>query len=254
MNTSKNSYTVIYVAVMVALVAVILSVTALSLKPRQDANVRVEKMGDILRSIGLADKNKVKKAPDKNAYIEAEYNKYIVNAYTVNTQGDVTTGTDAFAIALDMKSEYEKPASERDLPVFEAKMDDGTTYYIIPVYGSGLWGPVWGNVALAADFETIYGVTFDHKGETPGLGAEITTPAFTGQFKEKTIYSGTDLVAITVMKGEGSSAGNPNAVDAITGGTITSRGVEKMLKDNLAGYAAYFAKMRTMSLSAQGAE
>ncbi len=239
MNTSKNSYTVIYVAVMVALVAVILSVTALSLKPKQDANVRVEKMGDILRSIGKG---------GAGANIEAEYNKYIVNAYTVNTQGDVTTGTDAFAIALDMKSEYEKPASERNLPVFEAKLDNGTTYYIIPVFGSGLWGPVWGNVALAADFDTIYGVTFGHQGETPGLGAEITTPGFTGQFKDKTIYSGTNLVAITVMKGAGSSAGNPNAVDAITGGTITSRGVEKMLKDNLAGYAAYFNKMRMSEL------
>ncbi len=239
MNTSKNSYTVIYVAVMVALVAVILSVTALSLKPKQDENVRVEKMGDILRSIGKG---------GAGANIEAEYNKYIVNAYTVDDQGNIEEGTDAFAIALDLESEYEKPATERNLPVFEARLDDGTTYYIIPVSGSGLWGPVWGNVALEADFDTIYGVTFGHKGETPGLGAEITTPAFTGQFKEKTIYAGTNLVAITVLKGAGSSAGNPNAVDAITGGTITSRGVEAMLKENLAGYAAYFNKMRMSNL------
>jgi Na+-transporting NADH:ubiquinone oxidoreductase subunit C len=221
--------------VLVVLVAVILSVAALSLKPQQDANVRVEKMGDILRSIGRG---------GEGADIQAEYARYIVGSYTVDVRGEVTEGTDAFAIALDMASEYDKPEAERNLPVFEAKMDDGTAYYIIPVHGSGLWGPVWGNVALEADFDTIYGVTFGHQGETPGLGAEIATPVFTNQFKAKSIYSADRLVAITVTKGAGSSAGNPNAVDAISGGTITSKGVEAMLKDNLAGYAAYFDKMR----------
>ena len=243
MNTSKNSYTIIYATVMVVLVAVILSVAALSLKDRQDANVRVEKMGDILLSIGQG--SEADKAPDKNAYIEAEYAKYITNSYTVNAAGEVTEGTDPFAIALDMKSELEKPEAERNLPVFEAKMDDGTIYYVIPVYGSGLWGPIWGNIALEGDFDTIYGVTFGHQGETPGLGAEIATPIYQDQYKGKTIWSGSNLVSIAVLKGAGSSAGNPNAVDAITGGTITSRGVETMMKSNLAGYAAYFNKMRS---------
>ena len=243
MNTSSNSYTIIYATVMVVLVAVILSVAALSLKGRQDANVRVEKMGDILRSIGKGEG--ANKAPDKNAYIEAEYGKYITAAYTVNAAGDVTEGTDPFAIALNMKAELEKPAAERNLPVFEAKMEDGTTYYVIPVYGSGLWGPIWGNVALKGDFDTIYGVTFGHQGETPGLGAEIATPVYQDQYQGKQIYLGNNLVSVAVLKGAGSSAGNPNAVDAITGGTITCRGVESMMKDNLAGYAAYFNKMRS---------
>ena len=247
MNTSSNSYTVIYATVMVVAVAIILSVTALSLKDRQDANVRVEKMGDILRSIGQGDE--ADRVADKNAYIEEQYAKYIANSYTVNTKGDVTEGTDPFAIALDMKSEYDKPEAERNLPIFEARMDDGTVYFVIPVYGSGLWGPIWGNVALRGDFETILGVTFGHAGETPGLGAEIATPPFENQFKEKKIYSGDHLVSVTVLKGVGSSAGNPNAVDAISGGTITSKAVETLMKDNLSGYAAYFGKMR----SGQGA-
>ena len=242
MNTSSNTYTVIYATVMVVLVAVILSFAALSLKDRQDANERVEKMSDILSSIGQG--QDADKAADKNAYIEEQYNKYIVNSYTVNTKGDMTTGTDAFAIAMDMKNEYAKPESERNLPIFEARMDNGTTYYVIPVYGSGLWGPIWGNVALEGDFDTIYGVTFGHQGETPGLGAEIATPAYSDQYKNKSIYSGNNLVSIAVLKGAGSSAGNPNAVDAITGGTITSKGVETMMKNNLSGYAAYFNKMR----------
>ena len=242
MNTSSNSYTIIYATVMVVIVAVLLSFAALSLKDRQDANVRVEKMTDILRSVGKGEE--ADKANDKNAYIEEQYAKYIVKSYTVNTKGDVTEGTDPFAIALDMKNEYAKPEAERNLPIFEARMDDGTTYYIIPVYGSGLWGPIWGNIALEGDFNTIYGVTFGHQGETPGLGAEIATPIYESQYKNKTIYSGNNLVSIAVLKGAGSSTGNPNAVDAITGGTITSRGVETMMKSNLAGYAAYFNTMR----------
>ncbi|MCD8186065.1 MAG: NADH:ubiquinone reductase (Na(+)-transporting) subunit C [Rikenellaceae bacterium] len=242
MKTNNNSYTVIYAAVMVVLVAVLLSVAALSLKDRQDANVRVEKMSDILRSIGLgADANL---ADDKIAYIEAEYEKYIINSFTVNTRGEVTEGTDPFAIALDMKSEYEKPAEQRNLPIFEARMDDGTVYYVIPVYGSGLWGPIWGNVALRSDLNTIYGVTFGHASETPGLGAEIASEVFESQFVDKTIYNGATLVSIMVMKGAGASSGNPNAVDAVSGGTITSRGVESMIQSNLAGYEAYFNKMR----------
>ncbi|MDR0954091.1 MAG: NADH:ubiquinone reductase (Na(+)-transporting) subunit C [Rikenellaceae bacterium] len=242
MNTSSNSYTVIYAAVMVVVVAIILSFAALSLKGRQDANVRVEKMGDILGSIGQGQEAEAEK--DKNAYIEEQYAKYIVSSYTVNAAGQVTEGTDPFAIALDMKAEYEKPEAERNLPIFEARMDDGATYYIIPVYGSGLWGPIWGNVALEDDFNTIYGVTFGHKGETPGLGAEIAKPVYTDQFKGKQIYVGAELVSIAVTKGAGSSAGNPHAVDAVSGGTITSRGVESMLKTDFAGYEAYFNRMR----------
>lgn len=248
MNTSSNTYTVIYAAVMVVLVAVILSLTALGLKDKQDANVRVEKMSDILLSVGKGeDADKVK---DKNTYVEEQYAKYITNSYTVNTEGDVVEGQDAFAIALNMKAEYDKPENERNLPIFEAKMDDGTIYYVIPVYGSGLWGPVWGNVALKGDFNTIYGVSFGHQGETPGLGAEIASAAFMNQFKDKTIYSGETMVSIAMLKGAGSSVGNPNAVDAVSGGTITSRGVESMLKDNLSGYAAYFNKMRSGSIPA----
>lgn len=235
MNTSKNSYTIIYVAVMVILVAVILSVTALSLAPRQDANVRIEKMGEILRSIGRG---------GPGADIEAEYGRYIVGSYTVDAAGERVEGTDAFATALALSAEYDKPAAERRLPVFEAKTDDGATYYILPVYGTGLWGPLWGNVALESDLDTIYGVTFAHQGETPGLGAEIAAPVFMDQFAGKTIFAGAELTGITVLKGAGASAGNPHAVDAVSGGTITSRGVEAMLKDNLAGYAAWFDRMK----------
>jgi len=235
MNTSKNSYTVIYVAVMVVLVALILSVTALSLKPKQDANVRIEKMGEILRSIGKG---------GAGADIEAEYEQYIVDSYTVGADGNPVDGADAFATALALSAEYDKPAAERRLPVFEARLDDGATYYILPVYGSGLWGPVWGNVALESNLDTIYGVTFAHQGETPGLGAEIAAPVFMDQFAGKTLFADSDLVGITVLKGAGASAGNAHAVDAVSGGTITSRGVGAMLKDNLAGYAAWFDRMR----------
>lgn len=243
MNKNKNSYIIIYATVMVVVVAVLLSFTALKLKSRQDDNVKMEKMGDILRSVGQgAQANEVE---DKLSYINEQYAKYIVNSYTVNVNGDVTEGADPFEIALNLKAEYDKPAQERNLPIFEARMDDGSTRYIIPVYGSGLWGPIWGYLALNNDFATIFGTIFGHQGETPGLGAEIATPMFEGQFSGKNIYSGDQLVGISVLKGAGSSAGNPNAVDAISGGTITSRAVETMLKNNLADYAVYFEKMRS---------
>jgi Na+-transporting NADH:ubiquinone oxidoreductase subunit C len=117
--------------------------------------------------------------------------------------------------------------------------------YIIPVAGSGLWGPVWGYIALEEDWNTIAAVVFDHKGETPGLGAEISTPGFEGQFTGKKLFEGAELVSITVLKGSGASRGNDHAVDAISGGTITSRAVENMIRATLAGYKSYIEKQRS---------
>ena len=242
MNRNSNSYTIIYASVMVVVVAAALSIAAMKLKAKQDDNIRMEKMQDILRSVGKA--ADAGSASDKFAYIRGEYDKYIIRSYTVNSAGEITDG-DAFSILNNLKSEYEKPASERQLPVFESRDEGGATRNIIPLSGSGLWGAIWGYVSLESDWDTIYGAVFAHAGETPGLGAEIATPPFQDMFKGKTIYNGDRLVAVTVLKGAGASNGNPHAVDAITGGTITSRAVEAMIKGNLESYAAYFSKMRS---------
>ncbi len=207
MKVNKNSsvYIVIYATVMVVVVAAVLATAAMVLGPVQNKNVELETKGAILKVVGI----EVPKAE-------------IVTAYDDNiTEVDIPTGGDGGSIKL-----YKSVAG-------------GKTLYIIPVSGSGLWGPIWGYVAVEQDWDTISGVVFDHKGETPGLGAEITTPKFTDQFRGKKLFKDGQLVGITVLKGAGASRGNDHAVDAISGGTITSRGVEAMLKACLSDYLPF---------------
>lgn len=239
MNKNSNAYIITYASIMVVIVAAVLSFASLSLDKIQAENVRIEKMGDILRSIGEgAD---AAKAPNKAAYINEQYEKYIVDSYAVNVKGDKIEGANAFDLLSDLKNEYAKPADERELPVFVSRNDEGVVSYVIPVWGTGLWGPVWGYVALADNWDTVNGVVFDHKSETPGLGAEISTAAFQAQFKGKHILKDGRVVAIRLQKG-GAPDDDPYAVDAVSGGTLTSVGVEKMLKNCLGDYDAFIEK------------
>ena len=242
MNKNSNSYIITYTTIMVVVVAAVLSFASLSLQGRQQENVRIEKMGDILRSIGEG--GDADKVADKAKYITEEYNKYITDSYVVNSKGEVVEGVDAFGLLINLKAEYDKPMEQRELPVFVNRSADGKTRYILPVWGKGLWGPVWGYLALDANWDTVSGVVFDHKGETPGLGAEIAGKAFQDQFPGKHIFNGEgQLVSIALLKG-GMAKDDPYAVDAISGGTLTSIGVENMLKDGLEGYLAYIEKQR----------
>jgi len=232
MDRNGNAYTFIYASVMVILVAAILSVAAINLKPFQDKNVEIEKKQSILKSINIS-------AGAEEA--EKIYKKTISDSYIVDIKGNKVTG-DAFTV--DMKKELSMPASERKLPVYIADLNGEGKRYIIPLRGTGLWGPIWGYVALNDDLNTIYGATFDHEGETPGLGAEIATEAFQVPFKGKTIFSKTgELVSIVVAK-SGEKADPQHSVDAISGGTITSKGLQKMLYDDLSNYQEFFNKVR----------
>lgn len=226
MDRNSNVYTFIYASGMVILVAAILSVAAISLKPFQDKNIEVEKKQNILASVNIA-------TDAKNA--EEVYAEKIVNSYVVNSQGEKVEGN---AFTIDLKKERAKPVEEQLLPVFECQID-GSVKYIMPLRGAGLWGPIWGYLSLENDMSTIYGASFDHQGETPGLGAEISTQIFQSQFKGKQIYENGKLVSITVAKSN-ESAPEAHKVDAISGGTITSKGLEKMLLDDLNAYNAFF--------------
>jgi Na+-transporting NADH:ubiquinone oxidoreductase subunit C len=220
-----------YAAVMVIIAAAILSGAAIVLKKPQQKNVEIEKKSNILTSVnkGLDAGN----VEDKTTYIETEYAKYITNSYVVNSKGDKLEGN---AFTVDLHKELAKPEDQRNLPVFECRDDDGTIKYVLPVRGKGLWGPIWGYVALENDMNTVYGANFDHKGETPGLGAEINQKAFSDPFTGKKIFDETgNFVSIQVVKG-GATPGDIHGVDAISGGTITSKGLEDMLKDNLSLY------------------
>ena len=107
----------------------------------------------------------------------------------------------------------------------------------------GLWGPIWGFVSLESDFNTVYGAYFDHKGETPGLGAEIAEEPFQHQFEGKKIMEDGKFVSVNVLKTTYKSPLGPeHRVDAISGGTITSNGTDEMLKNCLAPYVSYFEK------------
>lgn len=224
MNKQGNTYTFIYSVILVVVVAALLSVISLSLQPRQNENRQNEKRQNILSAIHIS----------STAQNSAElFNKYIKEQFIVNDKGQRIEGN---AFNVDIKEQYNVAADKREFPVFVADVD-GATKYILPIYGAGLWGPIWGYISLDADKSTIYGTFFDHQGETPGLGAEITTPAFNNQFQNKQIFSGEELVSILVIKG-GNETGK-NEVDAISGGTITSKGVENMLRNYLTYYEPF---------------
>lgn len=230
---------------MVTVVAAALAFVSVSLKPIQQQNIEIEKMSDILGSVGLYD---AADAPaDKTAYIKEQYSKYIKESFLVNNKGEKSgDASQAFKVLNNLKAAYAVPEQERTLPVFISTNKEGKTNYIFPVYGTGLWGPIWGYIALNDDLNTIAGVVFDHKSETPGLGAEIATPAFEGQFvnETKTIFEAGKFEGVKVSKGAGSSKGNPHAVDAITGGTITSRAVESMIITCLSDYVPYINSLK----------
>jgi Na+-transporting NADH:ubiquinone oxidoreductase subunit C len=220
--------------------AAILSFIAEELRPLQQRNVEIEKKQDILRSVGRAtDTDKLK---DKNTYIDEEFLTYINNSLVINHKGEIVEDRDAFEITKNLKAELAKPIEQRGLPIFMYTKQEDDIKYIIPMLGRGLWGQIWGYIALDDDFSTVYGAVFDHAKETPGLGAEINTDWFQEKFSGKHIFDNTGkFVSLEVVKG-GAAPGNIHGVDAISGGTITSKGLEEMIYDCLKPYEPYFKK------------
>jgi Na+-transporting NADH:ubiquinone oxidoreductase subunit C len=231
-DKNSNSFTFTFAIIMVVVVGTLLAVTYLNLKPAYDENIRREKMQNILAAMNVKVSRDL--APEK-------YNELITETALVDATGRSVEG-DAFA--LDVLKQYkdwkagELKAEELKYPVYKANSAEGQLY-ILPMVGTGLWGPVWGYVSVKKDGRTVYGSTFDHKGETPGLGAEISTPIFIDQFPGKTFTdeNGT-YTGIKVYKG-GTGTTDPHGVDGISGGTITSDGVSEMLQRTLAIYDVY---------------
>jgi Na+-transporting NADH:ubiquinone oxidoreductase subunit C len=216
---------------MVVVVAVGLALTSISLKSRQERNVELEKKQNILASFGV---------DCSRANSEKMYEKYIKEAFAIDYKGNKIPGVDGFKINLE--EEQRKPVEERKYPVFKAQKQS-QTIYIFPVRGKGLWGPIWGYVALKDDFNTIYGVTFDHKSETPGLGAQITTKKFQSEFVGKKIFDDMHkFTSVLVLKHGKADKNNPHQVDGLSGATLTSRGVSNMLYNSLKAYENFFNK------------
>ena len=224
MNTNSNSYTIIYASVMVVIVAFMLAFVSSALKSTQDKNVQLDTKKQILAALNIKD---VEDA-------DAEYQKYVKGDMLMNVDGTLTENTGEFA------TNYEKEAKEQQrLHVFVCEVD-GQTKYVVPVYGAGLWGAIWGYVALNEDKDTVYGAYFSHASETPGLGAEIATDIFQQEFVgKKTLENGS--VALGVVK-QGKVEKADYQVDGISGGTITSVGVDAMLKTCLNSYLSFLTK------------
>ena len=209
-DTNSNAYIILYSTVMVVIVATLLALAALGLQKRQYENELNEKKLAILASLSASDQR---------------YDEFI-DAYVVDKNGARIDGEDVFTLLNDLPGAY----AAGKFPVFEAR--DGRV--VVPVTGMGLWGPIWGYVALEKDMNTVAGVIMAHKGETPGLGAEISTAKYQANFVGKTIFEGDKFVSVTLRKG---GAKDPaHEVDAISGGTKTSDGVTAMLYNSLANY------------------
>jgi Na+-transporting NADH:ubiquinone oxidoreductase subunit C len=249
----SSRYIYIYSSVMVIVVAALLAATANLLKPYQDKNIRAEKIQNILAAAGVV---------TSRAEAEDLYKKYILEEIVIDREGNVLSvfkdstfqKGNIRAFNVDLKEELKKleehqADSSKPAPVFPLFVfsKEGTTEYIVPVLGKGLWGPIYGNIAFKSDMNTIAGANFGHDKETPGLGAEIALPPFQKQFVGKTIFDANgNFTSIKVVKGgvANSNIDPAHGVDAISGGTITSNGVTEMLRTNLENYVQYFKNMQ----------
>ena len=239
-RTDKNSYTILFAIGMVLVVGVLLAYASETLKPKIAENKRLEIQQNILYAMGVNENEEgsVNFIPaDK---VTGEFSKYIKKQLVI--EGDKAVENDE-AYLIDLKKEEAKAANPnytRKLPLFVGEKD-GETYYIIPMRGKGLWDAIWGYIALDKNF-VVDGVYFDHKGETPGLGANINQRFFMDDFKGEKIMDGDTFASISVVKGNNDPTNEDkedHEIDALAGATITSNGVTAMIKKDLGMYIPF---------------
>ncbi|MBQ8737082.1 MAG: FMN-binding protein [Bacteroidaceae bacterium] len=223
LNTNSNVYTIVYASVMVIIVAFLLAFVASALKEKQDANVAIDKKSQILASLNI------RNVATEN--VEAEYSKIVIADPIYGATVDMIAEKDGFKVAnKDIK------ADNRPLYVCEV---EGTTKYVVPVKGAGLWGGISGYIALNDDCETVYGTYFTHESETAGLGARITEEWFQTSFNGKKIFANDnqeEVMLSVVKKGKEGTLSKENFVDGVTGATLTCNGVDVMIKDGIKLY------------------
>lgn len=227
LNTNSNAYTIIYAAVMVIIVAFLLVFVSQVLKERQDANVKNDTKKQILSSLNITDVEDV----------AGKYAEVIVGDFLMTENGKPSEQVDDADFKTSDK--YKQELQEGRKHIFVAEVD-GERKFIIPMNGLGLWGPIWGYIALNEDRNTIYGTYFSHSGETPGLGGEIATEYFQDRFIGKNVVKD-DEVALTVTK-FGKAVDAQYEVDGITAATMTSNGVSAMIKTVMAEYIPFLTK------------
>ena len=229
MKTNSNSYTIIYSAVIVVIVAFLLAFVFQALKPMQDANVALDKKKQILNSLNIRDLS--------NEEADAKYKEVVIADEVIDGKGKIveagTQGGEKAGFKLESK-DYKAGK----LALYICKVN-GSRKYVIPVYGMGLWGPISGYIALNEDKATVYGAYFNHESETAGLGAEIKdNVAWQEKFQGKKVFTSGDdkTIALGVEKNVTDPA---TQVDAVTGATLTSNGVRDMLHEALGKYLTF---------------
>ena len=247
-NTDKNSYTILFAIAMVVVVGTLLAFTASSLKEKISANKRTEKQQNILFAMGISD------TENPNEFVPAEKAQELFDKYIGDEQyiiiGSTAQKTKG-AFDIEVKTEGDKvkqdPGYERKMPLFVGEKD-GEKFYIVPMRGNGLWDAIWGYVSLDKEFKTVKGAFFDHKGETPGLGANIKEAYFRDDFiGEYIVDKSGNYKGITVKKGNADPKNlrkEDNAVDALAGATITGNGVTTMVKKGIKMYLPYFETIK----------
>jgi Na+-transporting NADH:ubiquinone oxidoreductase subunit C len=230
----SNKYTLIYATILSVITAVVLALASEGLKPAQQANIALDKKSNILKAVRLS-------LNERKTIIDS-YEKGITEL-VINSTGDILEGQNTNNIIL--KDEIAKPISERHLPIYIYTDSTKKKFYILPMQGVGLWGPIWGYISIEDDFNTVYGAFFDHKSETPGLGAEIGEKPFQYQFQGKKIKDNTGkFISVNVVKKTDKvEFSTEHRVDGITGGTITSKGTNAMLKKWIEPYLPFFEKI-----------
>ncbi|WP_394420315.1 Na(+)-translocating NADH-quinone reductase subunit C [Tenacibaculum mesophilum] len=243
-KTDSNVYTVAFAIGMVLVVGALLAFTASSLRPTIDANKRIEKQQNILYAMGVNENDETSVEFVSKDKVADEFAKYIKKQLVI--EGD-NTSEDSKAYLIDVKKQQTaaKEGKTRKLPLFVGEKE-GKTFYIAPIRGKGLWDAIWGYVAMDKNM-VVQGVFFDHKGETPGLGANIKQRYFMDDFIGEDLMSNGSFKGIAVSKSNNDPKNedkNDNEVDAIAGATITGDGVAAMIKSELGLYVPYFKTLK----------
>ncbi len=229
LNKNSNVYTLIYMVVMVAIVSLLLSITSGSLKETQNKNVKLDKMKQILSSTPEGE-TALMNGADAQELFASTIKEYII----LDAEGNLLDSKDPVA-------DFDYKPAEGEYPVYVADVE-GAKKYIIPMNGAGLWGAIWGYVALNDDRNTIHGIFFAHASETAGLGSEIVANKFRDPFQGKKILDAQDeFMSIYIAKTGQKSPTGQEQVDNISGATVTCKGVEAMIESSLKNYAVFFA-------------
>lgn len=237
----SNAYIIVFSIITTVILGGLLSVASVGLGPKQKVQVELDTKKSILGAV-----MDIQKSDDVLGIYDQRIESLVVDINGNQVETDAS-GTPVVAENVSIEKNYKLPPEERLYPVFLFKGESGEVEaYILPVYGNGLWDVIWGYVALDRDLNTIKGAVFDHKGETPGLGARIAEADIQSRFVGRKVYnSAGELVSVSMLKGEGNPAESldDHHVDGLAGATITARGLNNMLLNYLEHYQNYLKKV-----------